>query len=206
MIIDLIHQGGKDVEYEKKNIHIMNVLICTPGRLLQHMEESVGFSSDNLQVLVLDEADMVLELGFVNTLRAIMKNLPETRQTMLFSATLGKNIQELGRISLKSPEFIFLHVTKQIENRQMNENQGSSAPISDLYELPSKLEQFYMKVPLEDKLDNLFSFLKSHLKNKILIFFSTCKQVRFAYEAFRKLRLGIPLMELHGRQKQVLSH
>lgn len=60
-----------------------------------------------------------------------------------------------------------------------------------------------MKINLEDKLDTLFSFMKSHQKAKILIFFSTCKQVRFAFESFRKLRIGLPLMELHGRQKQV---
>lgn len=60
-----------------------------------------------------------------------------------------------------------------------------------------------MRINIEDKLDNLFSFLKAHLKSKILIFFSTCKQVRFAFEAFKKLRMGIPLLELHGRQKQV---
>ena len=79
----------------------MNVLICTPGRLLQHMEESVGFNADNLQMLVLDEADMILEMGFANTVKAIMQNLPQEKQTMLFSATLSKNIQELGRLSLK---------------------------------------------------------------------------------------------------------
>ena len=79
----------------------MNVLICTPGRLLQHMEESVGFNADNLQMLVLDEADMILEMGFANTLKAILQNLPQEKQTMLFSATLSKNIQELGRLSLK---------------------------------------------------------------------------------------------------------
>ena len=79
----------------------MNVLVCTPGRLLQHMEESPGFSAHNLKVLVLDEADMIMEMGFNNTLTAILNNLPEERQTMLFSATLSKNIQELGRLSLK---------------------------------------------------------------------------------------------------------
>jgi len=53
--------------------------------------------------------------------------------------------------------------------------------IADLYEMPNKLEQFYMKMNLEEKLDNLFSFLKSHLKSKILVFFSTCKQVFFIF-------------------------
>lgn len=97
------------MEYEKKNIHIMNVLICTPGRLLQHMEESPGFSSHNLKMLVLDEADMILEMGFANTLRAILNNIPNERQTMLFSATLSKNIQELGRLSL-NVKYILLFI------------------------------------------------------------------------------------------------
>jgi len=56
-----------------------------------------------------------------------------------------------------------------------------------------------MNVKLEDKLDLLFSFLKSHLKSKILVFFSSCKQVRFVYECFMKLKPGIPLFELQGR-------
>lgn len=86
---------------------------------------------------------------------------------------------------------------------KQNNEEKEKQNISDLYELPNKIEQFYMKMNLEEKLDNLFSFIKSHLKSKILIFFSTCKQVRFAYESFKKLRLGIPLLELHGRQKQV---
>ena len=89
-------------------------------------------------------------------------------------------------------------------NQQEKDKKGhTTTNISEMYELPNKLEQFYMRINIEDKLDNLFSFLKSHLKSKILIFFSTCKQVRFAFEAFKKLRMGIPLLELHGRQKQV---
>jgi ATP-dependent RNA helicase DDX10/DBP4 len=59
-----------------------------------------------------------------------------------------------------------------------------------------------MQIPIEEKLDTLFSFLKTHQKNKIIVFFSACKQVRFAYEAFRRLKVGIPILELHGRQKQ----
>lgn len=60
-----------------------------------------------------------------------------------------------------------------------------------------------MEVKIEDKLNMLFSFLRSHKKNKVLVFLNTCKQVRFVYEAFRRLRLGPPVFELHGRQKQV---
>jgi hypothetical protein len=57
----------------------------------------------------------------------------------------------------------------------------------------------YMVTPIKDKLDTLFSFLKSHTKSKILVFISTCKQVRFIYEVISKLKPGMPLFELQGR-------
>ena len=62
--------------------------------------------------------------------------------------------------------------------------------------------QYYMVVTPQDKLNVLYSFLKTHNKQKILIFASTCKQVRFIYEAFRKFRLSTPLYELQGHQNQ----
>eukprot|EP00933_Yihiella_yeosuensis_P044105 TRINITY_DN39185_c0_g1_i1.p1 TRINITY_DN39185_c0_g1~~TRINITY_DN39185_c0_g1_i1.p1 ORF type:complete len:670 (+),score=172.35 TRINITY_DN39185_c0_g1_i1:286-2010(+) len=65
---------------------------------------------------------------------------------------------------------------------------------------PDKLQQIYMIVPLERKMDTLFSFLRSHSQKKMIVFVSTCKQVRFIYEAFRKLKPGPAMMELHGRQ------
>lgn len=73
----------------------MNVLICTPGRLLQHMEQSPGFDASNLKILVIDEADTILEMGFFEALQAILQYLPQDRQTMLFSATLSKSIRQL---------------------------------------------------------------------------------------------------------------
>lgn len=68
-----------------------------------------------------------------------------------------------------------------------------------MYETSNKLVQYYMSVHIKDKLDILFSFLKSHTKSKILVFLSSCKQVRFVYECFYKLRPGLPLFELQGR-------
>ena len=59
-----------------------------------------------------------------------------------------------------------------------------------------------MEVDPHKKMDVLFSFIKSHQRAKCLVFFTSCKQVRFAYEAFSKLKVGAHVMELHGRQKQ----
>nr|QBK46515.1 DExD/H box RNA helicase 41 [Philasterides dicentrarchi] len=205
--------GGKDVQYEKDNIANMNILVATPGRLLQHMDETVGFNCQNLQVLAIDEADMLFELGFAETLNCILENIPKGRQTLLFSATLSKKVHQLGKLSLKEPEYIFLHERtvgqkKEKENgdneaelEEEDETGKQKTKLQDMYETPFKLMQYYMVVNIEEKLNSLFSFLKAHQKQKVLVFLSTCKQVRFVYETFKKLKLGLPIMELHGRQK-----
>ncbi|CAK83459.1 unnamed protein product (macronuclear) [Paramecium tetraurelia] len=185
--------GGKNYQYERDRITGMNVIICTPGRLLQHFEESPGFDANNLKVLVLDEADMMLELGFWGPLKAIMNYLPKEKQTMLFSATLNQTIHQLCKISLQNPESIFLHEKLATDSNEQTDNVMST---------PNKLQQFYIVTPIEEKIDVLFSFIKSHNKQKIVIFVSTCKQVRYLFEVFRKLKLGMLLYELHGRQKQ----
>ena len=63
--------------------------------------------------------------------------------------------------------------------------------------------QAYMVCALPDKLNLLWSFIKTHLEAKVVVFLSTCKQVKFVYEAFRKLRPGVPLRCLHGKMKQM---
>lgn len=158
----------------------MNIIVCTPGRMLQHLDQTLGLNVDNVQLLVLDEADRILDMGFRTTLDAIIANLPKSRQTLLFSATQTTNVADLARLSLRNAEYIAVHTTAT----------------------PDALEQFYMLVPLHEKLNTLFSFLRSHLKAKILVFLSCCKQVRFVYETFRQLQIGIPLLHLHGKQKQ----
>ena len=69
--------GGKDVEKEKEIISTMNILICTPGRLLQHMDETHLFNGDNLKCLVIDEVDRLMDMGFKQTIDQIMVNLPK---------------------------------------------------------------------------------------------------------------------------------
>ncbi|KAH7622791.1 hypothetical protein Ndes2526B_g02065 [Nannochloris sp. 'desiccata'] len=175
--------GGKDVAEEASRVAGLNILVATPGRLLQHMDETPGFDASSLQVLVLDEADRILDMGFSATLNAIVENLPTKRQTMLFSATQTKSVGALARLSLKDPEYVSVHA-------------DAEAPT------PVRLEQAYMECPLPDKLDILWSFIRTHLRSRVIIFLSTCKQVRFVYEAFRRLRPGVPLRALHGRMSQ----
>ncbi|MCO5612624.1 hypothetical protein L7F22_066893 [Adiantum nelumboides] len=83
----LLIGGRKDVDSEKGRVNSLNILVCTPGHLLQHMDETPNFDCSQLQGLVLDEADRILDMGFANTLNAIVTQLPKRRQTLLFSAT-----------------------------------------------------------------------------------------------------------------------
>lgn len=175
--------GGKSLQEEQERLGRMNILVCTPGRILQHMDQTAAFATEQIQMLVLDEADRIMDMGFQSTVDAIVEHLPMERQTMLFSATQTKKVSDLARLSLKEPEYISVHES------------ASSAT-------PSKLQQHYIVTPLTEKLNTLWSFIRSSLKSKIIVFFSSSKQVRFVYEAFRHMQPGISLLHLHGRQKQ----
>lgn len=176
--------GGKDVVYEKERVARMNILVGTPGRVSQHLNETVGMDTTNLQVLVLDEADRCLDMGFKKQIDSILGHLPPTKQTLLFSATQSESVKDLARLSLTNPKKI-----------------GVSAD-NNVSAVPDTLDQYYIRIPLDEKLDVLWSFIKSHLKSKILVFFSSLKQVQFTYETFRTLQPGISLMKLYGRHKQ----
>eukprot|EP00794_Sanderia_malayensis_P000511 gene511-1158_t len=175
--------GGKSIEEEQSRILTTNIIICTPGRLLQHMDETPNFDCNNLRILVLDEADRILDLGFSQTMNAIIENLPPDRQTLLYSATQTKSVKDLARLSLKDPEYIAVHEKAS-------------------HSTPKTLEQYYAVCDLAGKMNFLYSFIKNHLKCKIIVFMSSCKQVKFTYEVFRRMRPGIPLMALYGKQKQ----
>ncbi|THW21702.1 P-loop containing nucleoside triphosphate hydrolase protein [Aureobasidium pullulans] len=175
--------GGKSLQEEQNALARMNIVVCTPGRMLQHLSQTALFSVDNVQMLVLDEADRILDMGFQRDLDAILEYLPKDRQTLLFSATQTKRVSDLARLSLRDPEYV------------STSEQGESAT-------PKSLQQNYVLTPLPDKLDTLWSFIQTCKKSKIIVFLSSGKQVRFVFEAFRHMQPGIPLLHLHGRQKQ----
>ncbi|KAF3385203.1 ATP-dependent RNA helicase dbp4 [Penicillium rolfsii] len=175
--------GGKSLREEQERLGRMNILVCTPGRMLQHLDQTAMLETNNLQLLVMDEADRILDMGFQKTVDAIVDHLPKERQTMLFSATQTKKVGDLARLSLQDPEYVAVHETAAAAT-------------------PSTLQQHYTITPLATKLDVLWSFIRSNLKSKTVVFLSSGKQVRFVYESFRHLQPGIPLMHLHGKQKQ----
>ncbi|XP_028414592.1 probable ATP-dependent RNA helicase DDX10, partial [Dendronephthya gigantea] len=176
--------GGKEVSFEQQRIHKTNIIVCTPGRLLQHMDETPNFDCSNLKMLVLDEADRILDMGFSETVNAIIENLPEERQTLLYSATQTSSVSDLARLSLHDPEYVSVYKDSEATT-------------------PQELKQSYVVCELEDKINFLYSFIKNHLKSKILVFLSSCKQVKFTYEVYRRLRPGVQLMALYGKQNQI---
>jgi ATP-dependent RNA helicase DDX10/DBP4 len=176
--------GGKDLREEQERIHGMNLLVCTPGRLLQHLEQTPGFNADSLEMLVLDEADRILDMGFSRDVNAILEYLPNERQTLLFSATQTAKVKELRRLALRNPEYVAVHEKAE-------------------FATPRSLDQRVVVAPLDQKMDVLFSFIKTHLRNKVLVFLSSCKQVQFVHAAMSQLRPGVPLMCLHGKMKQM---
>ena len=200
----LLVGGKKEFGLEQQHVPKMNIVVATPGRLMQHLEQTAGFDVDRVCVLVLDEADRILDMGFRDQMVRILDYLPPGnssdeddednmdedtgstgRQTMLFSATQTKRVADLAALSLYKPEYLGVH-----------DKESSKTP--------KGLEQSVMVVPLQHKLDAIFSFIKSHLKNKTIIFFSSCSQVRHVWEVFCKMQPGIPLMALHGKLSQAI--
>lgn len=185
--------GGKNLKFERTRMDQCNILICTPGRLLQHMDENPLFNTSTMEVLVLDEADRCLDMGFQRTLNSIIENFPPDRQTMLFSATQTNTVEDLARLNLKDPVYVGYGTATGPTTK------GSATAV---LAVPELLQQSYVVLPLEDKITMLWSFIKNHLKQKIIVFVSSCKQAKYLFEIFCKLRPGVGLLALYGTLHQ----
>ena len=161
----------------------VNLVIATPGRLLDHLQNSKGFIYRNLLAFVMDEADRILEQGFEDDLRQIIKLLPKERQSLLFSATQTKKVEDLARLSINPKNAVYMEVQSE-----------------DTLATASGLEQGYVTVPSDKRFLLLFTFLKKNRKKKIMVFFSSCNSVSFHSELLNYV--DVPVMDIHGRQKQ----
>eukprot|EP00554_Chaetoceros_debilis_P006766 CAMPEP_0194072410 /NCGR_PEP_ID=MMETSP0149-20130528/159_1 /TAXON_ID=122233 /ORGANISM="Chaetoceros debilis, Strain MM31A-1" /LENGTH=566 /DNA_ID=CAMNT_0038752293 /DNA_START=36 /DNA_END=1736 /DNA_ORIENTATION=+ len=161
----------------------VNLIIATPGRLLDHLQNTKGFIFRNLLAFVMDEADRILEQGFEDDLRQILKILPKERQTMLFSATQTKKVEDIARTSINPKNAVYVEV-----------------PSDDTQATASGLEQGYVTVPSDKRFLLLFTFLKKNKSKKIMVFFSSCNSVSFHSELLNYI--DVPVMDIHGRQKQ----
>jgi ATP-dependent RNA helicase DDX10/DBP4 len=181
----LLIGGRQDFYAEQEHIARTNIIVATPGRLLQHLEQTVDIDTSEVSIVVLDEADRCLDLGFRPQILRILEYLPtqQPRQTLLFSATQSKDVASLGQLSLYRPEYIGVH--------------DQAATVT-----PESLQQSYVIVPLRHKLNAVYSFVRTHLQCKSIVFFATCAQVRHAHALLCGLRPGIPVLALHGKLSQ----
>lgn len=162
----------------------VSLIVATPGRLLDHLQNTKNFHFTNTRLLIIDEADRILQVGFEDEMKQILKLLPkEERQTLLFSATQTTKVEDLARLSFDKPPLY------------VNVDEEAVVSTSD------GLEQGYVIVPSQDRFLLLFSFLRrNHIKKKIIVFMSSCASVKFHCELLNYIDL--PVLELHGKQKQ----
>ncbi|CAM8966879.1 unnamed protein product [Rhodiola kirilowii] len=178
----LVIGGSAKKGEEERLIGGVNLLIATPGRLLDHLQYTKGFITKNLKCLIIDEADRILEENFEETMKQIFKILPKARQTALFSATQDKKVVELAHLSFNTDP-IYVDVD---EGRSKVTNEG--------------LKQGYCIVPSEKRFIFLLSFLKKNKSKKVMVFFSSCGSVKFHSELLRYIR--VECFDIYGKQKQ----
>lgn len=178
-----ILMGGANRKAEADKLQKgVNLIIATPGRLLDHLQNTKGFVFSNLKTMIIDEADRILEIGFEDEMRQIVKILPSERQTTLFSATQTTKVQDLARISLR-PGPLYINVHEQLASSTV-----------------SNLEQGYVVCDSDKRFLLLFTFLKRNAGKKIIVFMNSCNTVKYHAELLNYI--DIPVLDLHGKQKQ----
>ncbi|XP_077296717.1 putative ATP-dependent RNA helicase pitchoune [Arctopsyche grandis] len=178
----LIMGGASRATEQQKLSKGINIVVATPGRLLDHLQNTPDFLYKNLQCLVIDEADRILDIGFEEELKQIINLLPKRRQTMLFSATQSEKTKNLTNLALKK-EPIYVGVDDHRETATV-----------------AGLEQGYIVCPSEKRLLVLFTFLKKNRRKKVMVFFSSCMSVKYHHELFNYIDL--PVLSIHGKQQQ----
>ncbi|XP_062561504.1 probable ATP-dependent RNA helicase DDX55 homolog [Armigeres subalbatus] len=180
--------GGNSVDEDVDSIRKegANVLIATPGRLKDLLERkgdlNLTAKVKSLELLVLDEADRLLDLGFESTVNTILGYLPRQRRTGLFSATQTKEVKDLMRAGLRNPVLVSVK---------------EKATVST----PKLLQNFYMIVEPEQKLVVMLDFIEGKELKKAMIFFPTCACVEYWAIALAELLKTRRVLSLHGKMK-----
>ncbi|XP_036021336.1 ATP-dependent RNA helicase DDX55 isoform X1 [Mus musculus] len=141
----------------------------------------------SLDVLVLDEADRLLDMGFEASINTILEFLPKQRRTGLFSATQTQEVENLVRAGLRNPVRISV------------KEKGVAA--SSTQKTPSRLENHYMICKADEKFNQLVHFLRSRQQEKHLVFFSTCACVEYYGKALEALLKKVKILCIHGKMK-----
>lgn len=157
-----------------------HIIVATPGRLLDHLENTKGFSLRSLKYLIMDEADRLLDLDFGAIIDKILKVLPRERRTYLFSATISSKLETLQRASLSNPARVSVS--------------------SNEYQVVSTLLMYYMLVPFQNKDLYLVHLANEHAGQSAIIFTRTVNTTQRLAILLRSLGFGA--IPLHGQLSQ----
>jgi len=156
-----------------------HVIVATPGRLVDHLEKTRGFSLRSLKFLILDEADKILNMDFETEVNKILTVIPRERNTFLFSATMTGKVKKLQRAALTKPV---------------------RCAVNTKYHTVDKLLQYYMFVPAKDKDCYLTAVINEMPGKAMVIFCATCANTQRIALMLRNL--GIFAVPLHGQMSQ----
>lgn len=171
--------GGQDMERQIRALKKRPpIIVATPGRLMDHMRRKT-IRLNNIKMVVLDEADEMLNMGFIEDIEAILKDMPEERQTLLFSATMPKRIQDLAQKFMKSPELISIRAKEVTVDT---------------------IEQHYIVVPESQKFDVISRLLDIQSPELAIIFCRTKRRVDEIAEALSQR--GYAAEAIHGDLNQ----
>lgn len=175
--------GGLSLKVQEAELRLRpDVVIATPGRFIDHMRNSASFAIDTVEILVLDEADRMLEDGFADELNEILTTMPKSRQTMLFSATMTSSVDKLIRLGMNKPVRIMVDSQRKTVN--------------------TLTQEFVRLRPgrEEKRMGYLLYIAKNLYTQRVIIFFRQKKiahQVRIIFGLF-----GLSCAELHGSMNQ----
>ncbi len=169
--------GGVSINPQISELTRADVVIATPGRLLDHVQRRT-INLSKLKIVVLDEADRMLDMGFIKDVEQILKLCPEKRQTLFFSATISPEIKRLAGKYMIQPINVF---AKNMVD-------------------PEKLKQVYYNIPKEVKLSLLVDLLQHEKSGLVMIFCNTKRTTDFVVKNLRKN--GINATAIHGGLSQ----
>ncbi|XP_068640013.1 probable DEAD-box ATP-dependent RNA helicase 48 [Aristolochia californica] len=165
------------------------IIVATPGRLLEHIENKSGFSVRlmGLKLLILDEADHLLDLGFRKDIEKLVDCVPRQRQTMLFSATIPKEVRRTSQLVLRK-DHVYID-TVGLRNVETHE----------------KVLQCYMVAPHENHFYIVHHLVKEHIMRvvdyKVIVFCTTAVVTSLLYQLLREMKLNV--REIHSRKPQI---
>ncbi len=165
--------GGVSIEPQIKQLPEADIVVGTPGRILDHLERRT-IRLDEVHTLVLDEADRMLDMGFIDDMTSIISNCPDTRQTLLFSATISQDITHIAQRYMNNP--VEVAAIEHVD--------------------ASKLTQVYYDIPDNLKFSLLVHLLKSEKEGFVMVFCNTRSNTDFVADNLK--RNDIDALAIHG--------